>query len=138
MNHETTKVGATCLLVDDAGRILLMKRSKKCATYPDYWGLVGGFIDFGETPVQAAIREAKEEIGVTIDVERFCGRYYLSPHPNYKIVIALPHYCHITSGTPYPAQPEECSDVRWFTPEEVRKKELAYDHKEILEGEGLI
>lgn len=136
--HQTTKVGAACLFVNEEGKILLMKRSDNCHVHPGDWGLVGGFIDYGENPVEAAIREAKEEIGVTIEVQRFCGNYYNSPHPNYKLVICLPHYCKIIHGTPHPAQPEECSDVKWFMPEEIRGMEMAYNHKEILEGEGLI
>lgn len=139
MNHQSTaKVGVSNIFVDDTGRLLLMKRADQCHTFPGYWGLVGGFIDPGETPEEAAIREAREEIGVEIQVEHFIGRYYNTPHPNYQNTIALPHYSKIISGTPHPAQPQECSDVKWFAPEEVRKMELAYDHKQILEDEGLI
>lgn len=138
MDHQTTKTGACGLFVDKAGKILLMKRADECVVFPGYWGLVGGFIDYGETPEEGLIREVKEEIGVEIEIEHFCGNYYNSPHPNYKIVITLPHYCKITSGIPHAAQPEECSDVKWFTPEEIRGMELAYNYKEILMSEGLI
>lgn len=137
-SNQTAKVGASNIFVNEKGELLLMKRSDNCVTFPGYWGLVGGFIDPGETPEEGAIREAKEEIGVEIQVIKFVGRYYNTPHPHYKNCIALPHYAQIISGTPHPAQPEECSDVRWFKPEEVKEMELAYDHKKILEDEGLI
>ena len=114
-SHQTAKVGASNIFVDEKGRLLLMKRSDNCFTFPGYWGLVGGFIEPGETPEEAAIREAREEIGVEIKILKFIGRYYNSPHPNYKNCIALPHYAKIVSGTPHPAQPEECSEVKWFT-----------------------
>lgn len=29
-------------------------------------------------------------------------------------------------------------EIRWFTPEEIRKTDLAFDHKKMLEDEGLI
>lgn len=138
MNHDTAKVGASNIFVDVDGRLLLMKRANECATFPGYWGLIGGYIDPGETPEEACIREAKEEVGVDIEVLKFVGRYYNTPNPNYGNAIGLPHYSKIISGTPHPAQPEECSDVKWFTPEEVREMELAYDHKKILEDERLI
>lgn len=137
MTHSTAKVGVSNIFVDENGHLLLMKRSDDCTTFPGYWGLVGGYVDPGETPEEGAIREAKEEIGVEIEVIKFVGRYYNTPHPHYKNVIGLPHYSKIVSGTPHPAQPEECSDVRWFFPEEIRAMELAYDHKQILEDEGL-
>jgi len=136
--HDHPWVGALNLITDKEGKILLMKRAEQSSMYPGYWGLVGGFIDWGETGEQAAVREAKEEIGVTIKVNRFIGRYYNTPTPEKSTVITLPHHSEIVEGTPYPAQPEECSDVGWFTPEEVRQMKLAYDHKQILEDEGLI
>jgi 8-oxo-dGTP diphosphatase len=131
-------VGVINLITDEQGKIFLMKRSKKCSMYPGYWGLVGGFMDWGETAEETAKREAKEEIGVEIEVQKFIGRYYNTPTPKKSIVISLPHYSKIVSGTPYCAQPEECSGVKWFTPEEIRQMELAYDHKQILTDEGLI
>ena len=73
-----------------------------------------------------------------IEVEKFIGRYYNTISPKKGIIISLPHYSKIVSGTPHVAQPEECSDVRWFSPEEVSSMDLAYDHKQILRDEGLI
>jgi mutator protein MutT len=131
-------VGACNIIQNEAGELLLMKRSEQSSMYPGYWGLVGGLLEWGETGAEAARREAMEEIGVEIEVERFCGQFYNTPTPELGLVISLPHYSKIVSGTPHPAQPEECSEVRWFRPEEVREMELAYDHKAILEGEGVI
>ena len=131
-------VGSANIILNDEGHILLMKRSKESVMYSDTWGLVGGFIDWGETAAEAAKREALEEIGVEIEVEKFIGRYYNTISPKKGIIISLPHYSKIVSGTPHVAQPEECSDVRWFSPEEVSSMDLAYDHKQILRDEGLI
>lgn len=131
-------VGALNIFVDEKGKLLLMKRSKQSYVYPNTWGLIGGYLDWEESGEEAAEREAMEEIGVKVKVLRFIGRYYNTSHPYHGIVISLPHYSKIISGTPHPAQPEECSEVKWFTPAEVRKIEMAYDHKQILEDEKLI
>ena len=69
-------VGCVNIITDNEGRILLMKRSEECSMYPGYWGMVGGFIDWGETGAEAAKREAKEEIGVEIEVEEPASRVY--------------------------------------------------------------
>jgi len=113
-------VGAVNIFKNNDDKLLLMKRSGKSKAYPGYWCLVGGFLDWGETGEEGAKREAREEIGVEVKIEKFIGRYYNTPHPFKKNVISLPHYSKITSGTPHPAQPEECSDVRWFTPKEIK------------------
>lgn len=46
--------------------VLIGKRGPLCGN-PGTWGLIGGNIDKGETPLQAAIREAAEEAGIKLD-----------------------------------------------------------------------
>ncbi|MCD6271794.1 MAG: NUDIX hydrolase, partial [Deltaproteobacteria bacterium] len=51
---------ATCVvLVDDNERLLLVKRSVEPKI--GHWCLPGGFIEIGESPEKAALRELKEE-----------------------------------------------------------------------------
>ena len=44
------------------GRVLVVK-----AGYKNYWSFPGGIIDAGETPREAAMRETREETGLTVD-----------------------------------------------------------------------
>lgn len=46
------------------GRLLIVK-----SPYKHFWSVPGGIIDAGETPRQAAIREAREEVGIALDPE---------------------------------------------------------------------
>jgi isopentenyl-diphosphate Delta-isomerase len=47
--------------------ILLQLRAKEKPLYPDMWDIsVAGHVSCGEQPIQAALREIKEEIGLTI------------------------------------------------------------------------
>lgn len=52
-------VAAGVSFFDDANRILLVQ-----PTYKDYWDIPGGYVETGETPAQAAVREVREELGI--------------------------------------------------------------------------
>ena len=68
--QTSEKQGAGCLfLCSDTNRFLLIQRSET-VSLPLTWCLPGGSVDAGETPVAAAVREAKEEIGFVIDPSR--------------------------------------------------------------------
>jgi len=53
--------GSVVLILDEQGRLLLLKRSMKSRWMPGKWGLPGGKIERGENAKGAAIRETKEE-----------------------------------------------------------------------------
>jgi 8-oxo-dGTP pyrophosphatase MutT (NUDIX family) len=50
------------ILLYQKGRILLQKRDGMAPRYPNLWGLFGGSVEEGETPLEAALRECKEEL----------------------------------------------------------------------------
>jgi 8-oxo-dGTP diphosphatase len=52
---------AGALFFDERGRVLLLE-----PTYKDYWDIPGGYVEEGETPVQACVREVEEELGLHI------------------------------------------------------------------------
>ena len=53
---------ATMILENESGEALIVK-----ANYKEYWTFPGGMIDTDETPLQAAVREVSEEVGLAID-----------------------------------------------------------------------
>ena len=58
--------GAAVLVRNSEGHILLLKRSPQSRFAPDKWGLPGGKIEKGETPLEAAVRETKEETQLVV------------------------------------------------------------------------
>lgn len=63
MNKEV----ASCIIVDEEERVLIVRRSETDPWRPGYWDTPGGFVDPGEVPIESAAREAKEE--ANLDVE---------------------------------------------------------------------
>lgn len=59
------RVAAGALFVDGAGRVLLVR-----PTYKPYWEMPGGYVEPGESPRQACVREVREELGISPTVGR--------------------------------------------------------------------
>ena len=54
----------TLIKIDD--KYLVTKRSKSESTFPEYWDIPGGLVEYGELPKNAVIRETKEEVNLNI------------------------------------------------------------------------
>lgn len=63
MAHPRMAAGA--LFFDATGRVLMVEPS-----YKDYWEIPGGYVETGESPLHAAIREVQEELGITPPIGR--------------------------------------------------------------------
>lgn len=60
-------VSAATIVLNDEGKILLIKGPRRG------WEIPGGQVEEGESLKDAAIREAKEESGIDIEIIKFCG-----------------------------------------------------------------
>ena len=95
--------GAFSFIFDSKNRILLCRRYDK-----DIWNLPGGKVEKGEAPWAAAIREAKEEIGVTIKIEKLAGIFFKP----IKDDLVFQFVSKITEGIP--TKSEEAKEVAYF------------------------
>jgi 8-oxo-dGTP diphosphatase len=67
---NSIKPAAAVALFDGDGRILLLRRKDN-----DKWTMPGGTMDFGESLVQCAVREVREETGFDIEISGLIGTY---------------------------------------------------------------
>lgn len=67
------------LLIIKNNEFLLLKRGSNENKYPNFYGLPGGKVEENETPIEAVIREIKEELGLDI--------------PNVNILKKYPNIC---------------------------------------------
>ena len=100
---------AAAILTDAEGRVLLLWQPR------GRYGLPGGVIEPGETPPQAAVREAREEIGVEVRLEYLVGTYHLSGGGQIDMVNSV-YKAHVISGEPHIAQPSEVLRLEWLAP----------------------
>lgn len=70
---------ACAVLVERAGRVLLVRRRHEPGR--GLWCLPCGFEDADESPQQAARREAREETGLEVQLERLLGAYHYTDDP---------------------------------------------------------
>lgn len=106
-------VPATCVVVQNQNRILLVKR--RFPPKMGEWCLPGGFMELKEQPADGALRELKEETGLTGRVKRFLGAI-ATPGAIYSGLLILGYnievsdYASLTPG-------DDASEVGWFAPD---------------------
>lgn len=70
----------------------------------------------GESPIEAALREAREEAGIQIKLENLEFSHVMHRRKaNHEEKLDLWFSCEKWDGTPYNAEPEKCDDLRWFS-----------------------
>ncbi|GAB3153370.1 NUDIX domain-containing protein [Microbacterium neimengense] len=109
--HPLTLTGVTAVIVHE-GRILLGRRSDNGALTP-----ITGIVDPHEEPADAARREAEEEAGVRIRVDRLAWVHQIPrvvyANGDQTDYLDLTFRCTWLDGDPYPAD-GEMSEVGWY------------------------
>ena len=118
--------------IDESLELLMIKRSPQPPEWEGMWAFPGGFVDYGEDPEDAVIRELFEETGVegknplplTIlgtpgrDPRKHCiGLFYLvEVNPDSK-----------------PVGGDDAVDAMWININQLNKQNVAGDHSKIIE-----
>jgi 8-oxo-dGTP diphosphatase len=65
---------AAAVVMDERGRVLLVRRSERERFLPRVWGVPCGKLEQGESPRDGALRELKEETGLLGEIVRRVGQ----------------------------------------------------------------
>ena len=115
------KKGAGIFLYNKEKKILLQHRDDDAPVEPSKWGVFGGGMEKGETPLEAVKRECFEELGYNLKdpkliyegiyKECYIYLYIEAYNPAKKLILG------------------EGQDMRWFSLEEAKKLNYIYDIK---------
>jgi len=139
---ESPLVGVGAVIVDSDSdsqsedgsepRVLLIRRGQ--APLLGEWSLPGGVLECGETLRDAAVREAREETGLVVEIVDMLGVYErVIPGDDGRVryhYVLIDFLCRPLSGDLKAAS--DAADVRWFTREELPALNLAYDANDVV------
>lgn len=108
---DDPKVAAAALIVQN-GKILLVRRVNE--PHRGQWTLPAGFINSGEDPARAAIRECLEETGLEVRITALLDIYARREHPRGADFVIF-YQAEIEGGTLQPA--DDADAAEWFSPE---------------------
>ena len=126
--YKIPSLTADIFIFDDDFNFILIKRLND--PYKDCWALPGGFVEYGERVETAAIREAKEETSIDVELKDLVN-VYSNPDRDprgHTITIAFTAKGDFTSRK----ADSDASDINIFSPEELGDINLAFDHEQII------
>ncbi len=111
---------AGVFLFNSKGHIILQKIALTKKVDAGKWSYsAGGHVDAGESYEQAALRELKEEMGITATDATFVGQGHMLQNGKPR---AFQHVFKVVSDEPIHFDPTEVADVRTFTLSELKQE----------------
>ena len=105
------------VIVNENNEILLQKRSRFKRVNPSKWGICGGKVDFGETTLDAGIRETLEEIGILLNKDEL---NFLDMNTNEKAHFTVYYVRKNVDVNQCKLQEEELEELKYFKIEELQ------------------
>lgn len=126
--YKIPSVTADIFIFDDNLNFILIKRRNN--PFKNQWAIPGGFVEYGESVENAAIREAKEETSIDVELIDLVG-VYSEPDRDprgHTITVA-----YIARGNLNDMKADsDAKEIDIFSPEKLDEIELAFDHDKII------
>ena len=107
--------------------ILIKRRNDP---YKDYWALPGGFVEYGESVESAAIREAKEETSIDVELKDLVNVYSDADRDPRSHTVTVVY----TAKGDFNSRKanSDAKDINIFKANELNKINIAFDHEKII------
>jgi ADP-ribose pyrophosphatase YjhB (NUDIX family) len=129
---EVPLVGVGAIIIEDS-RVLLVKRAHP--PLQSEWSIPGGVLEVGELVREAAVREAREETGLTVEPSDLLGVYdRILRNPAQRVqyhYVLIDFLCRRVAGDLSAAS--DAAEVRWFSREELAALRLAEDTLDVIQ-----
>lgn len=113
------------IIIEYGKGIVLIRRKNP----PEGWAMPGGFVDYGESLEEAAVREAKEETGLDIELLRQFHTYSEPDRdPRHHTITTV----YIAKGKGTIESGDDAKEARVFSKDDL-PKDIAFDHRKILD-----
>lgn len=108
------RVVAKVILINSQNEIAMAK--VKRGFFSGHWTLPGGFVDYAEHPVEGAVREVKEELGVSVEIDendivQIAERIFTSEGIQF---LSFTYKCYIEGDVQFNPKADEIEEARWF------------------------
>jgi 8-oxo-dGTP diphosphatase len=100
--------------------------------------LPGGFLDKGETPEEACIREAKEETDLDVKIIRTIGIFSGKDRDPRGEVVSVAFLCEPNKKNQKPLAKDDAAMLEIIPFSDIPSLEFAFDHKKIIKKAGII
>ena len=125
------KLSIALALIWRGGELLIAQRARDAAHLPGVWEFPGGKVEAGEAPVQACIREAREEVG--LQIEAVGAREIIVWEYSQRTVILHPFDCRIIEGE---ARALGSAEVKWCAPADLDAEDFPAANAALIEMIG--
>jgi 8-oxo-dGTP diphosphatase len=115
------------IIIIKGDEVCLIKR--KIEPFKERIAIPGGYVDYGETVEETAIKEAKEETGLNISLKEILGVYSDQQRNPKKHLITT---VFIAEAESFNLQGDHEAEPFWEKIDNVTKIDLAFDHNKIF------
>ncbi len=129
---EVPLIGVGAIIVEGE-RVVLVKRAHP--PLQAQWSIPGGVLEVGELLREAAVREAREETGLTVEAVELLGVYdRVLRDPEQRVqyhYVLIDFLCRRVAGDL--AAATDAAEVKWFTQKQLPALNLAEDTVDVIQ-----
>ena len=132
MNREMF-LSSVYLIIKNNKNEILFQRRQGTKLWPGFLALPAGHIDEGENVYDALVREAKEELNITISIENIIDTFVVNRRnksipPYYDVYFEIDSYI----GDIIINEPEKCSELKWIKVEDLPDDVIDFEKVALL------